>query len=96
MVNNEMMFFKANERDKSKIDLEVNLLKPIDVQSLFDNVVVLPLKFRYPQFSLEEKTTNFTYGPREIMVNNKGRIWIRNCKDRDDALFVLKEIETML
>ena len=96
MVSNEMMFFKENEQDKSKVDLEVNLLKPIDVQSLFDKVVVLPLKFKYPHFSLEEGVTKFTYGSREIKVNKMGRIWIHNCKDRKDAQFVLNEIEAML
>ena len=96
MVNEEMVFFKENQKDNSKVDLEVNILKKIDVQGLFDKVVVLPLKFKYPRFSLEENVAHFNYGPREIKVSGEGRIWIRNCKDRADAQFILNEIEAML
>ena len=96
MVNDEMVFFKENQRDNTRVDLEVNFLRKIDVQGLFDKVVVLPLKFKYPRFSLEENVTNFNYGPREVKVSGKGRIWIKNCKDKTDAQFILNEIEAML
>ena len=96
MVDKEMIFFKENKRDKSKTDLEINLLKKIDIQALFDKVVVLPLKFKYPQISLEEKIVKFTQGPVDIIVSEEGRIWISNSKSQEDAMFILNEIEVML
>jgi hypothetical protein len=96
MVSKEMIFFKPNERDDKKVDLEANLLRKIDLQTLFDKVMTMPLKFRYPHMSLEEGNAKFTHGPREITVSAAGRIWIKRCNSQEDALFTLNEIEAMI
>ena len=95
-MKEEMMFFYPSQKDPDKVSLDVNLLKKLDVHALFEKILTMPQKFKYPQYSEKLGLAKFGYGARNITVFNNGTIKVQNCKDKEDAKFVLGELEALI